>query len=204
MDTSLSRRQWLHWAAPLGIGLALPMARQSKASTMEEPLSDALRGVLGRRVRAPVGMGPQEADALAWQRQVSLGLGQWGLEPELRQELTTHLWYEARRAGLSLSLVLALIEVESGFRKHAISSAGAMGYAQVMPFWTRLIGDGDVQALLRTQTNLRYGCVILRHYLDREAGDLMLALGRYNGSRGQWGYPERVIAAAQRWRLSHD
>ena len=71
----------------------------------------------------------------------------------MQHELGVHLWYEAKRAGLSLSLMLGLIEVESGFRKHAISGAGAMGYAQVMPFWTRLIGDGNVSALLQTQPN---------------------------------------------------
>jgi soluble lytic murein transglycosylase-like protein len=195
----------MRWAAWLGCvpGLAAS-AWEKPPSPLEEPLSDALRGVLGQRVRAPEGMGPQGDEALHWQAHVSLALSQWVAEPELRRELTSHLWYEARRAGLSLSLVLGLIEVESGFRKHAISSAGAMGYAQVMPFWTRLIGNGDASALLRTQPNLRYGCVILRHYLDREGGDLMLALGRYNGTRGQWGYPQRVLAAASRWRVSHD
>jgi soluble lytic murein transglycosylase-like protein len=174
------------------------------ASTWEEPLTDAMRGVLGARVRAPLGTGPAGAEALDWQGQVWSALGRWLPEPALRQELSAHLWYEARRAGLSLSLVLGLIETESGFRKHAISPAGAMGYAQVMPFWTRLIGDGDASALFRTQPNLRYGCVILRHYLDQEKGDLTLALGRYNGTRGQWSYPQRVLEAARRWRMSHD
>lgn len=174
------------------------------ASTLEEPLTDAMRGVLGARVRAPLGRGPAGAEALDWQGQVLNALGRWLPEPALRQELSAHLWYEARRAGLSLSLVLGLIETESGFRKHAISPAGAMGYAQVMPFWTRLIGDGDASALFRTQPNLRYGCVILRHYLDQEKGDLTLALGRYNGTRGQWSYPQRVLEAARRWRMSHD
>ena len=95
------------------------------------------------------------------------------------------VWYEAHRAGLEPALVLGLIQVESGFKKYAISSAGAMGLMQVMPFWTRQIGDGDVERLLNMQINLRYGCVILRHYLDEEHGDLFMALGRYNGSRGQ-------------------
>ena len=81
--------------------------------------------------------------------------------------------------------MLGLIQVESGFRKYAISSAGARGYMQVMPFWARLIGDGDPRRLFHLQTNLRFGCVILRHYLDRERGDLFMALGRYNGSRGR-------------------
>jgi soluble lytic murein transglycosylase-like protein len=105
-------------------------------------------------------------------------------EAQTRIEFLETVWYESKRAGLETSLVLGLIQVESGFRKYAISSAGARGYMQVMPFWTRLIGDGDVSRLFHMQTNLRFGCVILRHYLDRERGDLFLALGRYNGSRG--------------------
>ncbi len=181
----------------------VPCAAKTVAGP-EALLSDAVRGALGERVRAPVGMGAWGNEALVWQTQVSMGLARWLPDPVLRGELTTHLWYEARRSGLSLSLVLGLIEVESGFRKHAISAAGAMGYAQVMPFWTQWIGDGDALALLRTQPNLRYGCVILRHYLTQEKGDLTLALGRYNGTRGQWAYPDRVLEAAARWRLSHD
>ena len=79
------------------------------------------------------------------------------------------------------------------------SIAGARGYMQVMPFWMRLIGDGDVGRLFHLQTNLRFGCVILRHYLDREKGDLFMALGRYNGSRGRAEYPNAVLGARTRW-----
>jgi soluble lytic murein transglycosylase-like protein len=112
------------------------------------------------------------------------------------------LWYESRRAGLEVPLVLGLIQVESGFRKYAISSVGARGYMQVMPFWTRLIGDGDVARLFHVQTNLRFGCVILRHYLDRERGDLFMALGRYNGSRGKDKYPNLVFGARRQWDVA--
>ncbi|MEY2660493.1 MAG: hypothetical protein RLZZ123_1665 [Pseudomonadota bacterium] len=98
----------------------------------------------------------------------------------------------------------ALMEVESGFRKHALSVAGAMGYMQIMPFWVRAIGDGDVSGLWRTPINLRYGCVILRHYIQMEDGDLVWALGRYNGTRGQTEYPARVLAAQRAWRQAHD
>jgi soluble lytic murein transglycosylase-like protein len=107
--------------------------------------------------------------------------------------------YEAQRAGLDPQLVLALIEVESNFRRHAISSAGARGYMQVMPFWTREIGDGKPAGLFDSRTNLRYGCVILRHYIDIERGDLFRALGRYNGSLGRPEYPNLVLAAWRRW-----
>ncbi|HZH07691.1 MAG TPA: lytic transglycosylase domain-containing protein [Lautropia sp.] len=118
-----------------------------------------------------------------------------------RREFLHTVRYEAQRAGLEPELVLALIQVESGFRRYAISSAGARGYMQVMPFWTGLIGNGDAAALFDMMTNIRYGCVILRHYLDRENGNLFMALGRYNGSRGRSEYPNAVFAALERWKF---
>jgi soluble lytic murein transglycosylase-like protein len=122
------------------------------------------------------------------------------MDKRTRRELLEVIYYEAKRAGLEPSLVLGLIQVESNFRKYAISSASARGYMQVMPFWTRLIGDGDVRKLFHMQTNLRFGCTILRHYVDREEGNLFLALGRYNGSRGRDPYPNAVLAAWNNWR----
>jgi soluble lytic murein transglycosylase-like protein len=100
------------------------------------------------------------------------------------------------------ALVLGLIQVESNFRKFAVSAVGARGYMQVMPFWARLIGDGDPSKLFHMQTNLRFGCVILRHYLDREKGDLFLGLGRYNGSRGKAPYPDAVLGAKRKWEFN--
>ena len=120
--------------------------------------------------------------------------------PHLRREFLQTVWYESQRAGLEPSLVLGLIQVESGFRKFAISSAGARGFMQVMPFWTRVLAEGDASVLFQAQTNLRFGCVILRHYLNVENGDLILALGRYNGSRGQMQYPNAVLAAQKGWQ----
>jgi soluble lytic murein transglycosylase-like protein len=120
----------------------------------------------------------------------------------VRTDFLQTVWYESRRAGLSTSLVLGLIQVESNFRKYAVSSAGARGYMQVMPFWARLIGNGDASVLFRLQPNLRFGCVILRHYLDQERGNLFMALGRYNGSRGLAAYPDAVLGAARRWEFS--
>jgi soluble lytic murein transglycosylase-like protein len=116
-----------------------------------------------------------------------------------RVEFLETLWYESARAGLDPSLVLGVVQVESGFRKYAISSAGARGYMQVMPFWALLIGDGDSARLFHMQTNLRFGCVILRHYLNLERGDLFLTLGRYNGSRGRPEYPNLVFGARKSW-----
>ena len=121
--------------------------------------------------------------------------------PHLRREFLQTVWYESQRAGLEPSLVLGLIQVESGFRKFAISSAGARGFMQVMPFCTRVLAEGDASVLFQVQTNLRFGCVILRHYLDRERGDLFLALGRYNGSRGRAEYPTAVFANRRRWLM---
>jgi soluble lytic murein transglycosylase-like protein len=120
--------------------------------------------------------------------------------PHLRREFLQTVWYESQRAGLEPSLVLGLIQVESGFRKFAISSAGARGFMQVMPFWTRVLAEGDASVLFQAQTNLRFGCVILRHYLNVENGNLFLALGRYNGSRGQAQYPNAVLAAQKGWQ----
>ncbi len=118
----------------------------------------------------------------------------------LQREFLHTVWYESQRAGLDPAWVLGLIQVESGFRKFAISRAGARGYMQVMPFWTRVLSDGDASQLFHAQANVRFGCVILRHYLNFEHGDLALALGRYNGSRGQSAYPTAVLSASNAWR----
>ncbi len=116
-----------------------------------------------------------------------------------RDEFLQSVWYNSKRTRLDVDLVLGLIQVESNFRKRAISSVGARGYMQVMPFWMRLLGEGDVAKLFNMQTNLRFGCVILRHYLDRENGDTFMALGRYNGSRGKPQYPDAIFANKRLW-----
>jgi soluble lytic murein transglycosylase-like protein len=118
-----------------------------------------------------------------------------------RHDLLAAVSYEAQRAGLPRELVLALIHHESNFRKYAISTAGARGYMQVMPFWVRQIGSPS-QNLFQMRTNLRYGCTILRYYLDSERGDLFRALGRYNGSLGQADYPTAVLAAERLYQPS--
>ena len=114
-----------------------------------------------------------------------------------RMDLLRTVHFEAQRAGLDPQLVLGVIEVESGFRKYAVSRAGARGYMQVMPFWVKLIGRQG-NNLFHLRTNLRYGCLILRHYLDLEKGDYFRALGRYNGSLGKPEYPRAVLAA---WKV---
>jgi len=120
--------------------------------------------------------------------------------PELQQAFLQTVWYESRRAALDPTLVMGLVEVESGFRKFAISSAGARGVMQVMPFWTRQLGISDTSALFQWQANMRFDCVILRHYLSLEKGNMHMALGRYNGSRGQQAYPLSVLAAQRHWQ----
>lgn len=117
-------------------------------------------------------------------------------DAEYRMDFLKTVHYEATRAGLDPQLVLGLIEVESGFKKYAVSRVGARGYMQVMPFWVKQIGAAN-HNLFQPRINLRYGCTILRHYLDIEGGDLYRALGRYNGSLGKPGYPNLVRAA---WR----
>lgn len=173
----------------------------------EEALADAVRLALARAIsdpRPPQLHFAEEADRDEWQHwftATARRLHSRMPDAMVRSEFLQTVWYEARRAGLEPALVLGLIQVESGFRKYAISKAGARGYMQVMPFWTRVIGDGQPSRLFHMQTNLRYGCSILRMYIDMERGNLYLALGRYNGSRGRAEYPNAVRAAWKRWEL---
>jgi len=186
-------------------GTLLPAGLVQAGRQIEEPLSHAVRSALSAAVAAaapPEPLLPTASDQqsyVQWQMASGQRLLRYKKNPIERQEFLQTLWYEARRAGLPLSLVLGVVQVESAFRKYAISSAGARGYMQVMPFWARLIGDGDDSRLFHMQTNLRFGCVILRHLLDRERGDLFMGLGRYNGSRGQSAYPQAVLAAQRGW-----
>ena len=213
---NLQRRKWLRLVHHRSVALTgaalhsislialLPVSAVA-GNQAEEQLSDSVRTALSQAVMqsgppVPVLPTPTEKEQFrTWLVAASYRLRPWISHPEERQEFLHTVWYEARRAGLSLSLVLGLIEVESAFRKFAISSAGARGYMQVMPFWTRSIGDGNEGALFHTQTQLRFGCVILRHMLERENGNLFFALGRYNGSRGQAAYPQAVLAAQKKW-----
>ena len=183
-------------------------ARARAGAQVEEPLADAVRSALAAAVADAAPPKPnfdKLEDRLAylrWLGTASNGLKKRMAEHHTRVEFLATVFYESRRAGLETALVLGLIQVESGFRKYAISSAGARGCMQVMPFWARLIGDGDVRRLFHVQTNLRFGCVILRHYLDAERGDTFMALGRYNGSRGRAEYPAAVFGARRQWQLA--
>jgi soluble lytic murein transglycosylase-like protein len=166
-----------------------------------EVLSASVRAALSAAVndRTPVDF--KDLDTRAWVRAMTRRVsGRFPDEESARQFLML-VRYESLRAGLDPHLVLAVIDVESRFRKYAVSRAGARGLMQVMPFWVKELGEPG-QNLFHERTNLRYGCTILRHYLDRERGNLSNALGRYNGSLGQAEYPNKVFRALrERWAL---
>ncbi|MBS7807438.1 lytic transglycosylase domain-containing protein [Variovorax sp. PCZ-1] len=175
---------------------------------LEEPLADSVRGALSAAIASSAPPIPEfnntetKLQYLRWLGEMSTRLKRKKTDFETRKEFLQTVWYESKRAGLDISLVLGLIQVESNFRKHAISVVGARGYMQIMPFWARVIGDGDAGKLFHMQTNIRFGCVILRHYLERERGDTFMALGRYNGSRGKPQYPNAVYAAQKNWMFT--
>lgn len=199
-----SRRKCLCRFSVLTGMLAIPV-RSFAGGQIEEPLADSVRSALSSAIASDSPPIPsfQTTDArlsyLRWLTDMNERLRRYKPDLQTRTDFLQTVWYESHRAGLDERLVLGLIQVESAFRKFAISVVGARGYMQIMPFWSRLIGDGDVAKLFHMQTNLRFGCVILRHYLDREGGNLFMALGRYNGSRGKPGYPDAVLAAARQW-----
>ena len=178
--------------------LVLFCASAGFAGTQKEvPLSAAVQGALHKSVsdaKPPTSSFRNPMDAVEWLSEMSRRLEKRIPSQEYRLDLLRSVHYEATRAGLDPQLVLGLMQVESGFRKYAVSSAGARGYMQVMPFWLRLLGRPE-DSLFDLRTNLRYGCTILRHYLDIEKGDLYRALGRYNGSLGKPEYPNMVRAA---------
>ena len=202
-----SRRKCLQSLSALSISLLFYEQAQAGAQ-LEEPLIDSVRTALSSAVANQAPPVPEFRNTetrlayLRWLGAMSDRLSKKKPEWQIRKEFLQTVWYESKRAGLDVALVLGLIQVESNFRKFAVSRVGARGYMQVMPFWTRVIGDGDVGKLFHMQTNLRFGCVILRHYLDREKGDLFMGLGRYNGSRGKAPYPDAVLGARKQWEFS--
>ena len=169
----------------------------------EEPLSNSVKALMQKSVSdlaSPKLMFASETEGQAWLNDMSQRLAKRMPDKNYREDFLRSVQYEATRAGLDPQLVLGLIQVESGFKKYAFSSVGARGYMQVMPFWTRSLGAPE-HNLFHLRLNLRYGCTILRHYLDIEHGDLYRALGRYNGSLGKPQYPTLVVGA---WRKHWD
>jgi len=185
--------------------LCLPLHVNAGAQQYE-PLSASVRAALSGAIadkKPPTSSFRNYEEAVEWLTVMSERLATRIPDTAYRLELLRTIHYEATRAGLDPQLVLGLIQVESAFRKYAVSSAGARGYMQVMPFWVKVIGQPS-DNLFNMRTNLRYGCTILRHYLDMENGDLFRALGRYNGSLGRPEYPNMVKAAWDKWRLDRD
>lgn len=191
------KRNTVTLLATLALGLtAQPLLAGAQK---EEDLSAAVATAMQRSIsdsaqpRLVFASAPEGQD---WLASMSQRLAKKVPDAFVREKLLTAIQYEATRAGLDPQMVLGLIEVESGFNRYAISQAGARGLMQVMPFWVRSIGNRE-HNLLDMHTNLRFGCVILRQYIDIEKGDLFRALGRYNGSLGRPEYPNMVLGA---WR----
>ena len=202
------RRACLRWAA--GIALAASFAGAGPAwagNQKEEAMADGVRLALANAIKDARPPRPVFRDESArqryqrWLAEMSGRLKRKIPDEQSRLEFLEAAWYESSRAGLDPGLVLGLIQVESAYRKYAVSMVGARGYMQVMPFWSRVVGDGDRSKLFHMQTNLRFGCSILRMYIDMEKGNLFLALGRYNGSRGRPPYPNAVLAAWKKWEF---
>jgi len=178
-----------------------PLAARCGAQ-VEERLAPSVVAGLARAIAdnpVPVDFS-QQTPIGAWVTEMSRRLTPKFADDRERRDFLATVYYEATRAGLDPQVVLGVIHHESGFKKYAVSSASARGFMQVMPFWTRQIGSSE-HNLFNLRTNLRYGCVILRHYLDMEAGDYFRALGRYNGSLGRAEYPNAVLGAAARYRF---
>jgi soluble lytic murein transglycosylase-like protein len=195
-------------ARVIGVIATMTSAQAFAGAQQYEPLSASVRTALSSSIsdeRPPRIEIPDIRARLAyldWLGEMSERIKKRIPDYQARRELLETIYYESKRAGLDPALMLGLIQVESGFRKYAISTAGARGLTQVMPFWATLIGDGDSKKLFNMQANVRYGCVVLRHYLDRENGDLFRALGRYNGSLGKPEYPNLVLGAWKRWEYA--
>ncbi len=179
----------------LFICLMLLTAHVYAGGQKEEALSHSVKAVMQKSVSdsaAPKLTFSDSQEGQAWLAEMSRRLQKRMPDKAYREDFLTTVHYEATRAGLDPQLVLGLIQVESAFKKYAVSRVGARGYMQVMPFWVKSIGNTD-HNLFNLRLNLRYGCTILRHYLDIERGNLFRALGRYNGSLGRATYPNLVL-----------
>ena len=195
-------RAIVRWAVWLWY-LAAPGAVFAGAQVYE-PLAASVQAAMSKAVsdHAPrTSAFKSKLDEVEWLTAMSRRMDLRVRDHDSRIAMLKSVHYEASRAGLDPQLVLGLIQVESGFKKYAVSTAGARGLMQVMPFWVNLIGaKGD--NLFDMRKNIRYGCTVLRHYLDLEKGDLYRALGRYNGSLGKPEYPRAVEAAwKNQWRF---
>jgi soluble lytic murein transglycosylase-like protein len=177
----------------LAFALGAPLAAFAGAQDYEK-LSASVRASMSRSISERRAIDPKDLDTRAWVRVMMKRVRSRFDDEESARDFLVTLRYETQRAGLDSHLMLALIDVESKFRRYAVSSAGALGYMQVMPFWVNLIGEPS-HNLFQMHLNLRYGCTIFRHYLDQENGNATRALARYNGSLGKPDYPDLVLKA---------
>ncbi len=188
-------------ALALACALIAPLPALSGAQQYE-PMAESVRNALRATVShrgVPVLHFASADDAHRWSSEMSKRLREYIPDRRERDEFLKTVHYYSRRANLDPQLVLGLIHVESRYKRYAVSTAGAMGYMQVMPFWIKAIGEPR-DNLFDMRTNVIYGCAILRHYLDIEKGDYFRALGRYNGSLGRAEYPNLVYASWKgRW-----
>lgn len=175
----------------LGAIVVLIICLTAAMATAEPQADPELRAAL-RAAANDTASFTDRFDAEVWLTDMSRRLERQVRDPEERIQILKLVHLEASRVALPPELILAIIETESNFDHYAISVAGAIGLMQIMPFWLDEIGRPD-DNLLHVDTNLRYGCTILRFYLDKENGDLRRALGRYNGSLGKRTYPNKVI-----------
>ena len=189
-----NRRRATSVAAALGVALLLAAGGACAGAQQYEVLSASVRATLASAVNDRASVDVKDMDTRVWVRAMTRRVIKHFPDEESARQFLALVRYEAMRAGLDPHMVLAVIDIESHFRKYAVSRAGARGLMQVMPFWVDQLGDRS-QNLFHERTNLRYGCVILRHYLDREHGNMANALARYNGSLGQAQYPQKVLRA---------
>ncbi len=189
--------------AALAVSAALASPTQLLAGAQQyEALSASVRSAMANAVNDRTSVDFKDLDTRAWVRGMTRSVAARFPDEESARQFLALVRYEAMRAGLDPHLVLAVIDVESHFRKYAVSKAGARGLMQVMPFWVKELGEAS-HNLFQERTNLRYGCTILRHYLDREKGNMTNALARYNGTLGQPQYSNRVLKAwRERWALA--
>jgi soluble lytic murein transglycosylase-like protein len=202
IEASRQKRSNIKWVTLVMVTLfSLLLSLTSIAgSQREEALSHSVKALMQRSISdkaAPKLVFDSQLEGQAWLTEMSKRLKRRMPNKRYREDFLTSVHYEASRAGLDPQLVLSLIQIESNFNKYAISSVSARGYMQVMPFWVRAIGAKD-HNLFNLRLNLRYGCTILRHYLDIEKGDLFRALGRYNGSLGKAKYPNLVFGVLRK------
>lgn len=183
----------------LMIGACLLSLSNAALSRPTTEIDHSLLNSLQRSLEQPIDSFEDRFDAEVWLLDKSLRMAKFIDNPTQRIELLKAIHREANIAQIQPELILALIQVESGFDSYAISRVGAQGLMQVMPFWRKELGR-DTDNLTDIDTNLRYGCTILRHYIDRENGKLTPALARYNGSYGKTWYPERVFNAFEYWK----